>query len=53
MHPSLYFTEQHHQVRDLVRDFAQQVIRPSARRYDLESLRERADDRTKTFAPQD
>src|SRR5207253_8303543 len=37
MHPSLYFTEQHHQVRDLVRDFAQQVIRPSARRYDLES----------------
>src|SRR5207253_344192 len=37
MHPSLYLTEQHHQVRDLVRDFAQQVIRPSARRYDLES----------------
>src|SRR2546428_2221477 len=37
MHDSLYFTEQHHQVRDLVRDFAQQVIRPSARRYDLES----------------
>src|SRR5437870_8369959 len=37
MHPSLYFTEQHHQVRDLVRDFAQQVIRPAAGRHDLES----------------
>src|SRR2546425_633719 len=37
MHPSLYFTDHHHQVRDLVRDFAQQVIRPSARQYDLES----------------
>src|SRR5213594_1471358 len=37
MHPSLYFTEQHHQVRDLVRDLARQVIRPTARRYDLES----------------
>src|SRR2546422_9397891 len=37
MHDALYFTEHHHQVRDFVRDFAQQVIRPSARQYDLES----------------
>src|SRR5438094_607019 len=37
MHPSLYFTEQHHQVRDMVGEFADQVIRPSARQYDLES----------------
>jgi alkylation response protein AidB-like acyl-CoA dehydrogenase len=33
----LYFTDQHRQVRDMVRDFATQVIRPSARAYDLES----------------
>src|SRR6059036_742932 len=37
MHDSLYFTEHHLQVRDLVRDFANQVVRPSARGYDLES----------------
>ena len=37
MHPSLYFTDQHHQVRDMVRDFANRVIRPSARQHDLES----------------
>jgi len=37
MHPSLYFTDQHHHVRDMVRDFANQVIRPSAREHDLES----------------
>src|SRR5437773_1492247 len=37
MHPSLYFTDHHHQVRDMVREFADQVIRPSARQYDLES----------------
>src|SRR6266496_61433 len=37
MHASLYFTEHHHQVREMVRDFADQVIRPSARQYDLES----------------
>ena len=37
MHDSLYFTADHLQVRDLVRDFAQQVVKPSARQYDLES----------------
>src|SRR5437867_11548982 len=37
MTASPYFTDQHFQVRDMVRDFAQQVIRPSARRYDAES----------------
>src|SRR5947207_10886187 len=37
MHPSLYFTDQHHQVRDMVPDFADRVIRPSARQHDLES----------------
>src|SRR5207302_7430868 len=37
MHPALYFTDQHHHVRDMVRDFANQVIRPSARENDLES----------------
>src|SRR5437773_10098639 len=37
MHASLYFTEHHHQVREMVRDFADQVIQPSARQYDLES----------------
>src|SRR5213076_2438774 len=37
MHASLYFTEHHHQIREMVRDFADQVIRPSARQYDLES----------------
>jgi len=37
MHDSLYFTDHHLQVRDMVRDFAQQVVKPSARRYDLAS----------------
>src|SRR5881396_3380402 len=37
MHDSLYFTDHHHQVRAMVRDFANQVIRPSARQHDLES----------------
>ena len=37
MHDSLYFTDHHFQVRDMVRDFAQQVVKPSARRYDIES----------------
>src|SRR2546426_4923013 len=37
MTASPYFTDQHLQVRDMVRDFAQLVIRPSARRYDAES----------------
>ena len=37
MHHALYFSDQHLQVRDMVRDFATQVIRPTARQYDLES----------------
>ncbi len=37
MHDSLYFTDHHFQLRDMVRDFAQQVVKPSARRYDLAS----------------
>src|SRR3989441_6642527 len=37
MHDALYFTDHHLQVRDMVRDFADQVVRPSARRCDLES----------------
>jgi len=37
MHDTLYFTDLHFQVRDMVRDFAQQVVKPSARRYDLAS----------------
>ena len=37
MHDSLYFTPDHLQVRDMVRDFAEQVVKPSARQYDLES----------------
>src|SRR2546426_7408064 len=37
MHDTLYFTPDHLQVRDLVRDFAEQVVKPSARQYDLES----------------
>jgi butyryl-CoA dehydrogenase len=37
MHDSLYFSDQHLQVRDMVRDFARSVVKPSARAYDLES----------------
>src|SRR3989449_4125014 len=37
MHDALYFADQHLQVRDLVRDFARTVIKPTARGYDLES----------------
>src|SRR2546428_138907 len=37
MHDTLYFTDLHFQVRDMVRDFAEHVVKPSARRYDLES----------------
>src|SRR5260370_14631343 len=37
MDDTLYFSDHHLQVRDMVRDFAQQVVKPSARRYDLES----------------
>ena len=34
-HP--YLTEQHHQVREMVREFAETEVRPVARRHDLES----------------
>jgi butyryl-CoA dehydrogenase len=37
MHDALYFTEEHLRLRDTVRDFAERVIRPTARRYDAES----------------
>jgi butyryl-CoA dehydrogenase len=37
MHDTLYFSDHHFQVRDMVRDFAQRVVKPSARQYDLES----------------
>jgi butyryl-CoA dehydrogenase len=37
MHDTLYFTEEHLRLRDTVRDFAERVIRPTARRYDAES----------------
>ena len=37
MHDSLYFTDQHRQLRGRVRDFAEQVVRPTVRQYDLES----------------
>jgi alkylation response protein AidB-like acyl-CoA dehydrogenase len=37
MHDSLYFSDHHLQVRDMVRDFARSVVKPSARRYDLDS----------------
>jgi butyryl-CoA dehydrogenase len=37
MHDSLYFSDQHLQVRDMVRAFARDVVKPSARQYDLDS----------------
>jgi alkylation response protein AidB-like acyl-CoA dehydrogenase len=37
MHDTLYFTDHHYQVRDMVRDFAHTVVKPTARVYDLES----------------
>ena len=36
MHPHPFLTEQHHQVREIVRDFAQTHIRPVARQHDAE-----------------
>src|SRR5579885_3371252 len=38
MHDTLYFTEEHRRLRDTVRDFAERVIRPSARRYDADGV---------------
>src|SRR5438552_1451325 len=37
MHDSLYFPYHHLRVREMVRDFAQQVVKPSAPRYDRDS----------------
>jgi butyryl-CoA dehydrogenase len=37
MHDSLYFSDHHLQVRDMVRDFARSVVQPSARQYDVNS----------------
>src|SRR6266498_4539652 len=37
MHDALYFSDHHLQVREMVRDFARTVIKPSARTFDLES----------------
>src|SRR5574342_62395 len=37
MDDALYFSEHHLQVRDMVRDFARSVVKPSARQYDTES----------------
>jgi alkylation response protein AidB-like acyl-CoA dehydrogenase len=37
MHDTLYFSDHHYQVRDMVRDFARSVVKPSARAFDLES----------------
>lgn len=37
MHDAFYFTEQHLQVRDMVRDFARTVVKPAARALDEES----------------
>src|SRR5216117_1474773 len=37
MDDSLYFSDHHLQVREMVRDFAKRIVRPSARQYDLDS----------------
>jgi len=37
MHDALYFAEHHFQVREMVRDFARNVVKPSARAFDLAS----------------
>ncbi len=37
MHDHPYLADEHHQVRELVREFAEQEIRPIARSHDLES----------------
>jgi alkylation response protein AidB-like acyl-CoA dehydrogenase len=37
MHDALYFSEENLQVRDMVRDFARTVVKPSARQHDLDS----------------
>src|SRR6266404_9382118 len=37
MDDSLYFSDHHLQVREMVRDFAKNVVKPTARQYDLDS----------------
>src|SRR5467141_1581559 len=37
MHDSLYFSDHHLQVREMVQDFARNVVKPTARQYDLDS----------------
>jgi alkylation response protein AidB-like acyl-CoA dehydrogenase len=37
MHDAFYFSEENLQVRDMVRDFARTVVKPSARQHDLDS----------------
>src|SRR3990172_5095407 len=37
MKDSLYFSDHHLQVREMVREFARDVVKPGARQYDLES----------------
>src|SRR5712692_7237711 len=37
MHDALYFSDHHLQVREMVRDFARNVVKPTARQYDLDS----------------
>src|ERR671925_1869285 len=37
MHDSLYFSDHHLQIREMVRDFARTVVQPTARAHDLES----------------
>src|SRR6266568_7405427 len=37
MHDALYFSDHHLQVREMVRDFAKNVVKPTARQYDLDS----------------
>src|SRR2546425_9885978 len=37
MHDSLYSSDHHLQVREMVRDFARNVVKPTARQYDLDS----------------
>ena len=38
MHDSLYFSDHHLQVREMVRDFARNVVKPTARQYDLDKI---------------
>ena len=38
MDDGVYFSDHHRQVRDMVREFAEQVVKPTARRYDREGV---------------